>query len=96
MSIFLPYFASSNYNNNNKMENIISQIPQNIIEMYKITEDEHSVSLYCNPKNLLGYIALPTNDLRIEESETCFYLKTIGKFSLSLWKEVQATHLTIF
>ena len=80
------------------MKNTLSQIPQNIIEMYNITESEHSVSLYSNPKNLLGYISLSKDNEAIEvgENESCIILSIMGKFSLSLWKEVQATHFTLF
>lgn len=80
------------------MEDILSQIPQSVIEMYSITESEHSVSLYSNPKNHLGYISLPKDNETIEvsENESCIMLSAMSKFSLSLWKEVQATHLTLF
>jgi len=78
------------------MENILSQIPQSIIERYRIEEIGNSISLYSKPKDLIGFISLPTSDLKIKETESCINLVVIGKFSLSLYKEVQATHLSLF
>jgi hypothetical protein len=75
---------------------ILSQIPQEVIEKYSIKEDVNSISMYTNPKLLIGFISLPTNDLRIEENENCIHLKITDKIFLSLYKEVQATHMVIF
>jgi hypothetical protein len=75
---------------------ILSQIPQEVIEKYSIKEDVNSISMYTNPKLLIGFISLPTNDLRIEENENCIHLKITDKLFLSLYKEVQATHMVIF
>ena len=77
---------------------IINQIPQSVIERYAIIESEHFVSLYSNPKNCLGYISLPKNDeiIQVEESPNCITLSIMGKVSLSLWKDVQATHISLF
>jgi hypothetical protein len=78
------------------MENILSQIPQSVIERYVIREDGNSISLYSNPKDLIGYISLPKDDLIIEERISCLDLSVMGKFSLSLYKEIQHTHLSLF
>jgi hypothetical protein len=80
------------------MENILSQIPQEVIERYAIKEDAISVSLYSNPKNCLGYISLPKNSgtIEVDESPNCITLTIMGKVSLSLWIEVQATHISLF
>jgi hypothetical protein len=79
------------------MENILSQIPQSVIEMYSIQENDNSISLYSNPKLLIGYISIPTNNLIIDESPSCIHLKILDtKVFLSLYKEVQATHMCIF
>lgn len=77
---------------------ILSQIPQSVIERYEIQESEHSVSLYSNPKNCLGYISLPKDNETIEvnESPNCITLSIMGKVSLSLWIDVQATHISLF
>ncbi len=81
------------------MQNILSQIPKEVIERYQITETENFVNLYTYPKNLIGYISLPKNEgenIRVEETESCIYLRVIGKFHLSLYKEVQHTNLSLF
>ncbi len=79
------------------MESILSQIPQSVIEMYSIQESGNSISLYSNPKLLIGYISLPTDDLIIEESKSCIHLKMLyKKVFLSLYKEVQSTHMCVF
>ena len=78
------------------MESILNKIPQSVIEMYSIQESGNSISLYSNPKLLVGYISLPTDDLIIEERISCLDLLVMGKFSLSLYKEMQHTHLSLF
>jgi hypothetical protein len=79
------------------MESILKKIPQSVIEMYSIQESGNSISLYSNPKLLVGYISLPTNDLIIDESQSCIHLKILDKkVFLSLYKEVQATHMCVF
>ena len=78
------------------MENILSQIPQSVIEMYYLNEDESSISLYSNAINRIGYISLPKEDIKVWENESCITLKVVGKLSVSLWKEVEHTHLILF
>jgi hypothetical protein len=79
------------------MESILSQIPQSVIEMYSIKESGNTISLYTNPQLLIGYISLPTNDLIIDESQSCIHLKILDKkVFLSLYKEIQATHMCVF
>ena len=78
------------------MKNILSQIPQSVIERYKIEEIGNSISLYSKPKDLIGYISLPNDgNIKVEESEGCINLLT-EKFHLSLYKKIQHTHLTLF
>jgi len=78
------------------MENILKQIPQSVIEMYYLNEDESSISLYSDAINRLGFISLPKEGIKVWENESCITLKVVGKFSVSLWKEVEHTHLILF
>jgi len=80
------------------MSNILSQIPQSVIERYAIMESDYSISLYSNPKDCLGYISLPKDNetIKVDESPNCVNLSVLGKLHLSLWKEVQATHISLF
>jgi hypothetical protein len=77
---------------------IINQIPQSVIERYAIIESEHFISLYSNPKGCFGYISLPKDNetIKVEETPNCINLTVMGKFYLSLWKDVQATHISLF
>jgi hypothetical protein len=78
------------------MENILSQIPESVIERYSIEEKNNSITMYTNPKLLIGFTSIPTSDLRIRETENCVELSEMGKFCLTLYKSVQASHMSIF
>jgi len=80
------------------MKNILSQIPQSVIERYFIQENKNGVTLYSDAKNCSGFILLPKKDnqtIEVDEDLNCVTLKIVDKFIISMWKEVTHTHLII-
>lgn len=73
------------------MENILSQIPQSVIDTYKIEADEKTLYVF-NSGNFIGFLS---DEIQIEEDEFVVKIKT-KTCVFSMWKNVKTTHMTIF
>ena len=79
------------------MKNILSQIPEYIIEKYGIHENQGMIGLHTNPKMVLGYTCFSDlENIEVEESTTTITLRSKGKFHFTMWKEVQHTTMILF
>ena len=70
---------------------ILSQIPQSVIDMYRIEADEKTLYVL-NSGNFIGFL---NDEIEIEEDEIVVAIKT-KTCIFRMWKNVKTTHMVLF
>lgn len=76
------------------MEHILNQIPQSVIEMYGIKVHKDILTLYTEPKEMLGCFSFTNPEIKVNEN--LLVVQLMGEnFMFSMYKDVRATYMTI-
>ncbi len=76
------------------MENILKQIPQSVIEKYDIRVEKNMLLLYSQPKEMFGCFSFSNPEIRVSENEAVVQFMD-KNYMFSMYKDVQATYMTI-